>query len=94
MSRIAVFPGSFDPMTNAHLDVARRAADLFDRLVVGVLNNPKKQALFAIDDRVASDPRLGGLARGPRVGRGLRWADGRLRAPSRRQRSSCAACAR
>jgi pantetheine-phosphate adenylyltransferase len=53
MSRTAVFPGSFDPMTNAHLDVAGRAADLFDRLVVGVLNNPKKQALFPIDDRVA-----------------------------------------
>ena len=53
MSRTAVFPGSFDPMTNAHLDVAGRAADLFDRLVVGVLNNPKKQALFPIDDRLA-----------------------------------------
>jgi len=53
MSRVAVFPGSFDPMTNAHLDVARRAATLFDRLVVGVLNNPKKAPLFAIDERVA-----------------------------------------
>lgn len=53
MSRIAVFPGSFDPMTNAHLDVARRAADLFDGLVVGVLNNSKKQPLFPIEERVA-----------------------------------------
>ena len=52
MTRVAVFPGSFDPMTNAHLDVARRAAELFDRLVVGVLNNPKKQALFDIEERV------------------------------------------
>lgn len=52
MTRIAVFPGSFDPMTNAHLDVARRAAGLFDHLVVGVLNNPKKQPLFDIDERV------------------------------------------
>ncbi|HET9879043.1 MAG TPA: pantetheine-phosphate adenylyltransferase [Candidatus Limnocylindria bacterium] len=52
MSRIAVFPGSFDPMTNAHLDVARRAATLFDGLVVGVLNNTKKQPIFAIDERV------------------------------------------
>jgi pantetheine-phosphate adenylyltransferase len=64
MSRTAVFPGSFDPMTNAHLDVAGRAAALFDRLVVGVLNNPKKQALFPIDDRVelirASVASLGG----------------------------------
>jgi len=52
MSRIAVFPGSFDPMTNAHLDVARRAAALFDRLVVGVLHNPKKTAVFDIEERV------------------------------------------
>jgi pantetheine-phosphate adenylyltransferase len=53
MSRIAVFPGSFDPMTNAHLDVARRAASLFDRLVIGVLHNPKKAPVFPIDERVA-----------------------------------------
>jgi pantetheine-phosphate adenylyltransferase len=53
MSRVAVFPGSFDPMTNAHLDVARRAAALFDRLVIGVLNNPRKAPLFSIDERVA-----------------------------------------
>ena len=53
MSRVAVFPGSFDPMTNAHLDVARRAATLFDRLVIGVLNNPKKSPLFTVDERVA-----------------------------------------
>ncbi len=53
MSRVAVFPGSFDPMTNAHLDVARRAAALFDRLVVGVLNNPRKSPLFTVDERIA-----------------------------------------
>jgi pantetheine-phosphate adenylyltransferase len=51
MTRAAVFPGSFDPMTNAHLDVARRASRLFDQLIIGVLNNPKKQALFSIDER-------------------------------------------
>jgi pantetheine-phosphate adenylyltransferase len=53
MTRIAVFPGSFDPMTNAHLDVARRAASLFDRLVVGVLNNPRKAPLFSVEERIA-----------------------------------------
>jgi pantetheine-phosphate adenylyltransferase len=53
MSRIAVFPGSFDPMTNAHLDVARRAAALFDRLVIGVLNNPRKSPLFTVEERIA-----------------------------------------
>jgi pantetheine-phosphate adenylyltransferase len=52
MSRVAVFPGSFDPMTMAHLDVARRAAALFDQLVVGVLHNPKKTPVFDIDERV------------------------------------------
>lgn len=52
MTRVAVFPGSFDPMTNAHLDVARRASGLFDRLIIGVLHNPKKQPLFSADERV------------------------------------------
>ncbi len=51
MTRTAVFPGSFDPMTNAHLDVARRAAGLFDRLVIGVLDNPAKRALFSAAER-------------------------------------------
>ena len=53
MSRVAVFPGSFDPMTMAHLDVGRRAAALFDRLVIGVLHNPKKAPLFTVEERVA-----------------------------------------
>jgi pantetheine-phosphate adenylyltransferase len=53
MSRVAVFPGSFDPMTTAHLDVAHRASVLFDRLIVGVLHNPRKSPLFGIDQRVA-----------------------------------------
>jgi pantetheine-phosphate adenylyltransferase len=53
MSRVAIFPGSFDPMTNAHLDVARRAASLFDRLIIGVLNNTKKTPVFEVAERVA-----------------------------------------
>jgi pantetheine-phosphate adenylyltransferase len=52
MSRVAIFPGSFDPMTMAHLDVARRASELFDRLTIGVLHNPKKSPLFGIEQRV------------------------------------------
>jgi pantetheine-phosphate adenylyltransferase len=52
MNRVAVFPGSFDPMTNAHLDVARRSAMLFDRLIIGVLQNPKKTPVFPIEQRV------------------------------------------
>ncbi len=50
--RTAVFPGSFDPITSAHLDVARRAADLYDRLVIGVLSNPRKDPLFSAEERV------------------------------------------
>ena len=53
MTRVAVFPGSFDPMTNAHLDVAKRAATLFDRLVIAVLRNPRKEPLFSVEERVA-----------------------------------------
>ena len=53
MTRVAVFPGSFDPMTNAHLDVAQRAASLFDRLTIAVLTNPRKEPLFTMEERVA-----------------------------------------
>ena len=49
----AVYPGSFDPITNGHLDVIGRASQVFDRVVVGVLANPRKQPLLAADERVA-----------------------------------------
>jgi len=51
--RIAVYPGSFDPITNGHLDVVRRAARVFDRVVVAVLANPRKTPLLDADRRVA-----------------------------------------
>jgi pantetheine-phosphate adenylyltransferase len=51
--RLAVFPGSFDPMTNGHLDMIGRAATLFDRVVVAVLVNASKQPWFSNDERVA-----------------------------------------
>ncbi len=50
--RIALFPGSFDPFTNGHLDLARRAAALFDRVVVAVAHNPAKTSLFTPEERV------------------------------------------
>lgn len=50
--RIAVFPGSFDPITNGHVDLIRRATRLFDVVVVSILNNPAKQTLFPIDQRL------------------------------------------
>jgi pantetheine-phosphate adenylyltransferase len=49
---VAVYPGSFDPVTNGHLDVIERAAGAFDRLIVAVLRNPRKTALLSADDRV------------------------------------------
>lgn len=50
--RIALFPGTFDPFTNGHLDLARRAARLFDRVVVAVAHNPAKGTLFPVEERV------------------------------------------
>ena len=50
---VCLFPGSFDPVTNGHMDVIRRAAKIFDRVVVGVLHNPDKQGLFSVEQRVA-----------------------------------------
>jgi len=50
---IAVYPGSFDPITNGHLDVIGRAAGVFERVVVAVLANPRKQPLLSADERVA-----------------------------------------
>ena len=50
--KIAVYPGTFDPVTNGHLDIMLRAVDLFDRLIVAVALNPKKNPMFSIDKRV------------------------------------------
>ena len=51
---VAVYPGSFDPITNGHVDVIRRAVAVFDRVVVGVLANPRKTPLLSVDDRMAT----------------------------------------
>lgn len=51
-SRIALFPGSFDPITSGHVDLIRRATRLFDRVVVAVMVNPAKAGLFGVDERV------------------------------------------
>jgi pantetheine-phosphate adenylyltransferase len=53
MPRVAFYSGSFDPMTNGHLDVIVHAAALCDRLVVGVGTNPNKTGLFGVDERLA-----------------------------------------
>ncbi|NLV91250.1 MAG: pantetheine-phosphate adenylyltransferase [Firmicutes bacterium] len=51
--RIAVYPGSFDPVTYGHLDIIRRAANLFDKLYIAILVNPSKTASFTVDERLA-----------------------------------------
>jgi pantetheine-phosphate adenylyltransferase len=50
--RIAVYPGSFDPLTNGHLDIIRRATRLFDRVLVAVLENEGKSPLFSVPERM------------------------------------------
>jgi pantetheine-phosphate adenylyltransferase len=51
--RLALYPGSFDPITNGHLDVIQRAAGLFDRLIVAVARDNAKNSLFSVAERVA-----------------------------------------
>ncbi|MEP7360396.1 MAG: pantetheine-phosphate adenylyltransferase [Chloroflexota bacterium] len=50
----ALYPGSFDPITLGHLDVIKRATGVFDKLVVGVLVNPRKSPMLDLDDRIAA----------------------------------------
>lgn len=50
--RTAVYPGSFDPITNGHLDIIKRAAKLYDRIIVGVLTNSSKKPLFSVEERM------------------------------------------
>ncbi len=52
MSTLAVYPGSFDPLTNGHVDIIARGARLFDRIIVAILMNAEKEPLFSMDERV------------------------------------------
>ena len=49
---VAVYPGSFDPITNGHLDIVERAANVFDTVIVAVLANPKKAPLLTVEERI------------------------------------------
>ena len=53
MIKKAVYPGSFDPITNGHVDIIRRGLEIFDQILVAVLENPKKKSLFPTKERVA-----------------------------------------
>ncbi|MCH8871576.1 pantetheine-phosphate adenylyltransferase [candidate division KSB1 bacterium] len=52
VGRLAIYPGTFDPITNGHLDIIQRAVNLFDRVIVGVTTNPAKTPLFSAAERV------------------------------------------
>jgi len=69
MKRVALFPGSFDPFTNGHLDVVRRGAELFDELIIALGNNSSKQRYLPVDwmlarinDLFADEPRVSAVA--------------------------------
>lgn len=52
MQRVAIYPGSFDPVTNGHLDIVARGLKLFDKIIVTILLNPSKKALFTTQERI------------------------------------------
>jgi pantetheine-phosphate adenylyltransferase len=52
MKKIAVYPGSFDPVTNGHIDIAKRGLKLFDTIIVAILLNPAKKSLFTVQERM------------------------------------------
>jgi pantetheine-phosphate adenylyltransferase len=52
MPRRAIYPGTFDPITNGHTDLVRRAAGIFDQVLVAVANNPRKTPMFALEERL------------------------------------------
>jgi pantetheine-phosphate adenylyltransferase len=52
MPKVAIYPGSFDPVTNGHLDILQRGMKLFDKIIVAILTNPGKNFLFTLEERI------------------------------------------
>ena len=50
--KVGIYPGSFDPVTNGHIDIIKRSAKLVDTLIVAILENPSKKALFSVEERI------------------------------------------
>ena len=53
MTKIAIYPGSFDPITNGHIDIVMRTLEMFDKVIVAIANNVRKAPLFTVDERKA-----------------------------------------
>jgi pantetheine-phosphate adenylyltransferase len=51
MQKVAIYPGSFDPVTNGHLDILERGLNIFDKIIVAVMHNPVKEYLFTVEER-------------------------------------------
>jgi len=51
--KIAIYPGTFDPLTNGHLSILNRALKIFDKLIIAILNNPQKVPLFSLEERIS-----------------------------------------
>ena len=51
MPKVAIYPGSFDPVTNGHIDIVKRGLKLFDKIIVSILHNPSKEYLFTLEER-------------------------------------------
>lgn len=52
MKKIAIYPGSFDPVTNGHIDMVKRGKRLFDKIIVTIMHNPNKKTLFSVEERL------------------------------------------
>jgi pantetheine-phosphate adenylyltransferase len=52
MPKVAIYPGSFDPVTNGHIDIIERGLKLFDKVIITILDNPKKEYLFSLEERL------------------------------------------
>jgi pantetheine-phosphate adenylyltransferase len=52
MEKVAIYPGSFDPLTYGHIDIVERALEIFDKVIVAIANNAEKRSLFTIEERV------------------------------------------
>ena len=89
--RTAIYPGSFDPLTNGHLDVIQRAAKLFDRVIVAVAKNESKHPLFTLEERLALVKTA--VRHLPHVEADASTACSSNTSRARRRRRSCAGCA-